>query len=63
LLKEWRDAREMSHWEAAKALDVDPRYLQRYEKGGVPGLENALKIAYATDGLVPATAWNEAIDE
>jgi hypothetical protein len=53
----------MSHWEAAKALDVDPRYLQRYEKGGVPGLENALKIAYATDGLVPATAWNEAIDE
>lgn len=59
LLIAWRESRDLTQWDAAKHLGLHPTYVSRYERGQPPNLANALRIAEATDGEVPAESWTE----
>jgi transcriptional regulator with XRE-family HTH domain len=57
LLREWRQAKKLSHAQAGKLLECSASGLWDWERGACPKVVIIQRIEDKTDGAVPAASW------
>lgn len=57
-MRAWRETHDITQEQAATEIGASQSAYSDWEQGRkMPGIENALRIARATDGAVPVESW------